>query len=44
MTAYIADWLAFGERMRTEQAKNPPPVVLRLRQLKNQHQQEQMGI
>ena len=33
---YIADWLAFGQRMRAEQAKNPPPVVLRLRQLKAQ--------
>ena len=42
ITEYMADWLAFGQRMRAEQAKNPPPVVLRLRQLKRQRQQEQV--
>jgi len=40
ITAYLADWLVFGQRMRAEQAKNPPPVVIRLRQLKHQRQQE----
>ena len=39
--AYIAEWLAFGQRMRGEQTKNPPPVVGRLRQLKRQRQQQQ---
>ena len=34
--SYMAEWLAFGRRMRAEQAKNPPPVVVRLRQLKQQ--------
>jgi uncharacterized protein (DUF433 family) len=34
--AYMTEWLAFGQRMRAEQAKNPPPVVVRLRALKQQ--------
>ncbi|MBW2346156.1 MAG: DUF433 domain-containing protein [Deltaproteobacteria bacterium] len=37
--AYMTEWLAFGQRMRTEQEKNPPPVVVRLRALKQQRQQ-----
>ena len=32
--AYIKDWLEWGERMRAEQDRNPPPVVIRLRALK----------
>ena len=43
ITAYMADWLAFGQRMREEQAKNPSPVVLRLRQLKHQRRQEHVS-
>lgn len=35
---YMTEWLSFGQRMRTEQAKNPPPVVARLRQLKQRQQ------
>jgi uncharacterized protein (DUF433 family) len=31
--AYLTDWIEFGERMRAEQEKNPPPVMVRLRQL-----------
>jgi uncharacterized protein (DUF433 family) len=31
---YVADWLEFGERMRAEQEKNPPPVLLKLRKLR----------
>ena len=31
--AYIVDWLEHGERMRREQEKNLPPVILRLRRL-----------
>ncbi|MEE8392275.1 MAG: DUF433 domain-containing protein [Anaerolineae bacterium] len=31
---YIADWLEYGRRMREEQKHNPPPVVVRLRALK----------
>ena len=36
--AYITDWLAFGQRMRAEQAKNPSPAVVRLRTFKQQRQ------
>lgn len=31
---YLADWLEFARHARTEQERNPPPVVQRLRQLK----------
>ena len=34
MTAYLEDWLEFGRRAREEQARNPTPGMLRLRQLK----------
>ncbi len=34
--AYLTDWIEFGERMRAEQEKNPPPVLVRLRQLDKQ--------
>ena len=36
--AYIADWLEYGRRMRAEQDRNPPPVVVRLRALKSEGQ------
>ncbi|MFH1112929.1 MAG: DUF433 domain-containing protein [Pseudomonadota bacterium] len=31
---YIADWLELGRRMRKDQASNPTPAILRLRQIK----------
>jgi uncharacterized protein (DUF433 family) len=34
---YVADWLEFGERMRAEQEKNPPPAIQRLRKLRQQY-------
>jgi uncharacterized protein (DUF433 family) len=34
--AYLTDWIEFGERMRAEQEKNPPPALIRLRQLDKQ--------
>ena len=34
MDDYMSDWLEFGQRMRANQKKNPPPVVIRLRNLK----------
>ena len=40
--AYMADWLAFGQKMRTEQAKNPHAVVTRLRQLKITRQKRKL--
>lgn len=32
--AYLLDWLNFSQEVREKQAKNPPPVVLRLQKLK----------
>ena len=32
--AYLVAWLEHGERMRAEQARNPTPAMLRLRQLR----------
>jgi len=32
--AYLEEWLEWGRRMREEQDRNPPPVVVRLRALK----------
>ena len=40
---YVKDWLEWGERMRVEQDRNPPPVVVRLRALKAQQQKAQMS-
>jgi len=34
---YMSDWLIFSQRMREKQAKNPPPVILRLRELKKKN-------
>ena len=31
--AYLSDWLAYGRKMREEQDRNPPPVVVRLREM-----------
>ncbi len=33
VTAYLEDWLEFERRAREEQNRNPPPVILKLRQL-----------
>ena len=38
MDAYITDWLEWGQHMRAEQERNPPPVVVRLRALKTGRQ------
>jgi len=37
---YMAEWLAFGQRMRAEQSQNPPPVVVRIRQVKHRRQKD----
>jgi len=37
--AYMTDWLEYGRRMREKQDKNPPPVIVRLRELKAQRQE-----
>ena len=36
---YMTDWLEFGYQMRAEQKKNPPPVIVRLRSIKEQHKE-----
>ncbi len=36
MNEYIEDWLAYGKRMRKRQMENPPPVVLKLKALRQQ--------
>ena len=42
INAYMQDWLEWGERMRQEQDRNPPPVVVRLRALMAEQQKAQM--
>jgi uncharacterized protein (DUF433 family) len=37
IAAYLADWLAHGERMRAEQERNPTPAMLKLRQVRDQY-------
>ncbi len=37
--AYLTDWLEYGHRMREEQNRNPPPVVIHLRALKAERQE-----
>jgi len=34
ISQYIVNWLEWGRRMREEQERNPPPVVLKLRAAK----------
>jgi len=37
VSQYLAAWIEHGERMRAEQEKNPPPVILRLRRLRERY-------
>jgi uncharacterized protein (DUF433 family) len=34
VSAYLENWIEHGRRMRAEQERDPPPAMLRLRQLK----------
>jgi uncharacterized protein (DUF433 family) len=38
LDAYLAEWLAFGQRAREAQNLNPPPAILHLRQRKPEQQ------
>lgn len=38
VTAYLEDWLEHGRRMREEQERNLPPVVIKLRAVAARHQ------
>jgi uncharacterized protein (DUF433 family) len=42
VTAYIEEWLEWGRRMREEQDRNPPLVVLRLRALKAEREKAKL--
>jgi uncharacterized protein (DUF433 family) len=33
---YLLDWLNLNRKMREEQEQNPPPVILRLREIKKE--------
>ncbi len=37
---YMTNWIDFGRRMREEQEKNPDPVILRLRALREKYGKE----
>lgn len=43
VTAYLADWLEHGHRMREEQRRNPSPAVIRLMKLKAERQAKLKG-
>jgi len=36
--AYIREWIEYGRRMREDQNRTPPPVIVRLRALKAESQ------
>ncbi len=38
LDAYLTDWLAFSRTAREAQERDPPPVVVRLRQRKAEQQ------
>jgi uncharacterized protein (DUF433 family) len=38
VTAYLEDWLEHSRRMREEQERNPPPVIVKLRAVAAQRQ------
>ncbi len=39
LDAYLQEWREHGERMRQEQERNPPPAVLRLREIISRRQE-----
>jgi len=34
---YLTDWIEWGDRMRAEQEKNPTPLMLKLRKIKEEY-------
>ncbi|HIE27688.1 TPA: DUF433 domain-containing protein [Candidatus Poribacteria bacterium] len=34
---YLTEWLEWGDRMRAEQAKNPTPAMLKLREIRKKY-------
>ena len=43
VNAYLEEWLEWGRRMREEQDRNPPPVVIRLRALKAEREKAKLA-
>ncbi len=43
VNAYLEEWLEWGRRMREEQDRNPPPVVVRLRALKAERERAKVA-
>ncbi len=41
VSAYLADWLEHGEWMREEQNRNPSPVMLKLRAIRESLEKEE---
>jgi uncharacterized protein (DUF433 family) len=41
VSAYLGDWLEHGEWMREEQSRNPSPVMLKLRAIRETSEKEQ---
>jgi len=41
MNTYMKDWLEYGQNMRAQQDRNPPPIVVRLQELKTEHHEAQ---
>lgn len=37
--SYLKEWLKHSRQMRSEQDSNPPPVIIKLRNQKRQHQE-----
>lgn len=42
--AYLSEWLAYGQRMREEQERTPPPVIIKLRALAAEHHREALPV
>lgn len=36
---YLADWLKWSQKVREEQKRNPPPILIKLAKLKKDHKQ-----
>ena len=44
MAAYMKDWLEYGQVMRAQQDRTPPPVVVRLRELQTERHEIQRPV
>ena len=37
VSKYLTEWIEWGDRMRAEQAKNPTPAMLKLREIRKKY-------